>query len=88
MDVQNVLLRGPYQPTTIGGSNIGTPASQLNGQQNGQQNGLGQQNNGFGQQNGGFGQQSSGFGQQSSGFGQQQPQTLQNNFPPDQNQQH
>ncbi len=71
MDQQNVLLRGPYQPTTIGSTNIGTPASQLNGQQS---NGQGQQNTGFGQQN--------------SGFGQPQPQTLQNNFPPDQNQQH
>jgi len=53
MDQQNVLLRGPYQPTTIGNTNIGTPASQLNGQQQGA---FGQQNNGFGQQNNGFGQ--------------------------------
>ena len=43
MDVQNVLLRGPYQPTTIGGAQIGTPASQMNGQQQGA---FGQQQNG------------------------------------------
>lgn len=60
MDQQNVLLRGPYQPTTIGNTNIGTPAGQLNGQQQGA---FGQQNNGFGQQNNGFGQQNNGFGQ-------------------------
>lgn len=85
MDQQNVLLRGPYQPTTIGGAQIGTPAGQLNGQQ--QPNGFGQQNP-FGQQPSGFGQQPSGFGQQPSGFGQQNnPQQMQpnNQFPPDQN---
>jgi len=67
-DLQNVLLRGPYQPVTIGNTNIGTPAGQLNGQQGAN----GQQNSPFGQQNNGFGQQS-GFGQQNSGlgFGQQ-----------------
>ena len=59
MDVQNVLLRGPYQPVTIGGSQIGTPASQINGQQQGA---FGQQQNGFGQQQNGFGQQQNGFG--------------------------
>ena len=77
MDQQNVLLRGPYQPTTIGNTNIGTPAGQLN-QQNGQQNSpFG--NSGFGQNN--SAQPNSTFGQPtSSGFGQQ------NNFPPDQNQ--
>jgi hypothetical protein len=84
MDQANVLLRGPYQPTTIGNTNIGTPASQLNSQQNtaGQPNGFGQQNSGFGQQNSGFGQQNSGFGQQNS------PQSVQpgNNYPPEQNQ--
>jgi type II secretory pathway pseudopilin PulG len=58
-DQQNVLLRGPYQPTTIGSTSIGTPAGQLNGQQ-------GQQNNPFGQQNNGFGQPTSGFGQQNN----------------------
>jgi type II secretory pathway pseudopilin PulG len=83
MDMQNVLLRGPYQPTMIGNTNIGTPAGQLNGQQGQQNSPFGQQNNnGFGQQNNGFGQQNSGFGQQSSSFGQQQ------NYPPVQNQQH
>ena len=74
MDQQNVLLRGPYQPTTIGGNtNIGTPAGQLNGPQ-------GQQNSPFGQQNNnGFGQQNNGFGQ-SGGFGQQsQPQSPSSN---------
>ena len=60
MDQTNVLLRGPYQPTTIGGAQIGTPAGQLNGQQpNGQQSPFGQQPGGFGQQPGGFGQQPS-----------------------------
>ena len=33
MDQANVLLRGPYQPITIGGAQIGTPAGQMNGQQ-------------------------------------------------------
>jgi type II secretory pathway pseudopilin PulG len=57
MDTGTVLLRGPYQPTTIGSAQIGTPASQMNGQQpNGQQqNGFGQQSP-FGQQPGGFSQ--------------------------------
>ena len=85
MDQQNVLLRGPYQPTTIGSQQIGTPAGQLNGQQ--QQNGFGQQSP-FGQQPSGFGQQPGGFGQQPGGFGQQNnPQQNQpgNQFPPDQN---
>lgn len=52
MDQANVLLRGPYQPSSIGNTNIGTPASQL-----GQQNGQNQQQNGFGQPNNGLGQQ-------------------------------
>jgi hypothetical protein len=60
MDQTKVLLRGPYQPSTTGNTNIGTPASQLNGQ-----NGTTNQQNGFGQQ-GGFGQQNSGFGQQNT----------------------
>ena len=77
MDQANVLLRGPYQPITIGGSNIGTPAGQLNGQQPGA----------FGQPGGGFGQQPTGVGQQ-PGFGQQNnPLQPGNNYPPDQNQQ-
>ena len=60
MDQANVLLRGPYQPTTIGSAQIGIPAGQLNGQQqNGQQSPFGQQPGGFGQQPGGFGQQPS-----------------------------
>jgi len=67
MDQQNVLLRGPYQPTTISNTNIGTPAGQLN-QQNGQQN-----QSPFGQPNNGFGQQNNAFGQP-GGYGQQQPQ--------------
>jgi type II secretory pathway pseudopilin PulG len=83
MDQQNVLLRGPYQPTTIGGAQIGTPAGQLNGQQ--QQNGFGQQSP-FGQQPSGFGQQPGGFGQQQGGFGQQNSPQPNNQFPPDQNQ--
>ena len=73
---QNVLLRGPYQPTTIGGAQIGTPASQMNGPQGA-----------FGQQQNGFGQQQN--GQQQNGFGQQQnaPQPSGGNFPSQQNQQ-
>ena len=57
MDQANVLLRGPYQPTTMGGAQVGTPAGQMNGQQ---QNGFGQQQNGLGQQQNGFGQSQSG----------------------------
>jgi len=88
MDIANVLLRGPYQPTTIGGSQVGTPAGQLNGQQqNGQQGGFGQQG-GVGQQNS-FGQQPGGFGQQPNSPQQYQPpQSIQpgNSYPPEQNQ--
>ena len=47
-DQQKALLRGPYQPTTIGSSSIGIPAGQLNGQQ--QPGAPGQQNNEYGQQ--------------------------------------
>jgi type II secretory pathway pseudopilin PulG len=32
-DRPNVLLRGPYQPLTLGGAQVGTPAGQMNGQQ-------------------------------------------------------
>ncbi len=71
MDQGTVLLRGPYQPTTIGGAQVGTPAGQLN-----------QQQNGFGQSSG-FGQQSNGFGQQQNSPQQNSPV---NQFPPDQNQ--
>ncbi len=66
MDQQNVLLKGPYQPTTIGGAQIGTPASQMNGQQ--------QNQSPFGQQNSSFGQQNSGFGQQNGVGSQNTPQ--------------
>ncbi len=56
MDQANVLLKGPYSPSTLTTSNVGTPAGQLN-QQNQQQSPFGQQNGGFGvnqQQQGGF----------------------------------
>ena len=46
MDRVNVLLRGPYQPTIIAGTQIGTPAGQMNNQPSG----FGQQSTGFGQQ--------------------------------------
>ena len=54
MDQNNVLLRGPYQPTTIGSQNIGTPAGQMNGQQQNQnQSPFGQPSgSGYGQPNG------------------------------------
>ena len=74
MDQKNVLLRGPYQPTIIGGAQVGTPAGQMNNPQSG-----------FGQQQGGFGQQSTGFGQQQNPPQQTSPV---NQFPPDQNQPH
>ena len=32
-DRPNVLLRGPYQPLTLGGAQVGTPAGQMSGQQ-------------------------------------------------------
>jgi len=75
MDQVNVLLRGPYQPTIIGGAQVGTPAGQMN------QSGQGA----FGQQQTGFGQQPSGFGQQQNSPQQTPPV---NQFPPDQNQPH
>ena len=75
MDTQpNVLLRGPYQPTIIGGAQVGTPAGQLN------QSGQGA----FGQPQGGFGQPAGGFGQQQNSPQQNLPPV--NQFPPDQNQ--
>ena len=70
MDRANVLLRGPYQPTTIGGTQVGTPAAQINNQ-----NGSGQQPSGSGQQQNSFGQQQN-LPQQTSPV---------NQFPPDQN---
>jgi hypothetical protein len=48
-DQANVLLKGPYSPSTQTTSNVGTPAGQLN-QQNQQNSPFGQQNNGFGGQ--------------------------------------
>ncbi len=72
MDQVNVLLRGPYQPTIIGGAQVGTPAGQLN--QSGQSP--------FGQPQGAFGQSSSGFGQQQNPPQQNSPA---NQYPPDQN---
>jgi type II secretory pathway pseudopilin PulG len=75
MDQVNGLLRGPYQPTTIGGAQIGPPAGQLN------QSGQGA----FGQQQSGFGQPSGSFGQQQNPPQQTSPV---NQFPPDQNQPH
>ena len=51
-DRTNTLLRGPYQPPTIGGAQVGTPAGQMNGQQQspfGQQPGGSAQPNGTGQ---------------------------------------
>src|SRR5271166_5681585 len=50
MDRSNVLLRGPYQPTTIGSAQIGTPAGQLSNQQSG----FGQPTSSFGQQQNSF----------------------------------
>jgi hypothetical protein len=70
MDRANVLLRGPYQPTTIGGAQVGTPA----GQPNYPQSSIGQQPSGFGQQQNSVGQQQN--------LPQQSPV---NQFPPDQN---
>ena len=51
-DQPNVLLRGPYQPLTFGGAQVGTPAGQMNGQQPspfGQQPGSAPQQTGPGQ---------------------------------------
>lgn len=72
MDQANVLLKGPYSPNAfVGGSNIGTPAGQMN--QPGQQSPFGQQNSPLGQQ-GGFGnQQPGGTNQQPITPGPQYP---------------
>src|SRR5271157_6020798 len=69
----NVLLRGPYNGQVFGGTQVGTPAGQLN------QGATGQQPGAFGQQPGGSGQQNP----------QQYPQQNQQlmpgtQFPPDQ----
>ncbi len=65
-DRNNILLRGPYQPMTLGGAQGqgipgSTPASQMNGQQ--QQSPFGQGNSGFSQGNSGYGQGNSGAAQ-------------------------
>jgi len=75
MDRMNVLLRGPYQPTTNAGAQVGIPAGQLS------------QQSGFGQQQSSFGQPSTGFGQQQNSPQQNSPQQNSpvNQFPPDQN---
>ena len=71
MDQANVLLKGPYSPSTLASSNVGTPAGQLNQQQ---------QSSPFGQQNSPFGSQ------QPGGLNNQQPVTPGGQqFPPDQN---
>ncbi len=58
MDTTNTLIKTPYQPTTIGGSQVGTPASQMNGQQQNNQSPFGQQgSSSFGQGNSSFGNQ-------------------------------
>ena len=49
MDQANVLLKGPYSPSTLTNSNVGTPAGQLN-QQNQQQSPFGQPSSGIGSQ--------------------------------------
>jgi hypothetical protein len=50
MDQANVLLKGPYSPSTLASSNVGTPAGQLNQQNQQQQSPFGQQNGGYGAQ--------------------------------------
>ncbi len=78
MDQTNTLLRGPYSPTMISNTNIGTPAGQLNQGPQGSQ-----QQSPFGQQN------NSGFGNQPSS-GTQPPQpapqqmTPSKQYPPEQ----
>ena len=49
LDRMNTLLRGPYEPLTIGGAQVGTPAGQVNGQQ---QSPFGQPPGGSAQPNG------------------------------------
>src|SRR5450631_1718225 len=74
MDRMNVLLRGPYNGQTLAGTQVGTPAGQLN-----------QGNPGAsGQQPGGLTTQPAGFGQQNPVQNQQPIPGSQ--FPPDQNQ--
>jgi type II secretory pathway pseudopilin PulG len=72
MDRVNVLLRGPYDGQSFTGTQIGTPAGQLN-----------QANpNSLGQQPGSLTQQPGGFGQQNPQL------TPGNQYPPDQSQPH
>src|SRR5664279_1756903 len=74
MDRVNVLLRGPYNGQTLAGTQVGTPAGQLNQANPGAS---GQQPGGLTTQPGGFGQQNPVQNQQPIPGGQ---------FPPDQNQ--
>ncbi len=74
MDRVNVLLRGPYNGQSFGGTQVGIPAGQLNQVNPGAS---GQQPGGVTQQPGGFGQQNPQQYQQNTPGGQ---------FPPDQNQ--
>ena len=74
MDRVNVLLRGPYNGPSFGGTQVGIPAGQLNQINPGAS---GQQPGGITQQPGGFGQQNPQQYQQNTPGGQ---------FPPDQNQ--
>jgi hypothetical protein len=74
MDRVNALLRGPYNGQSYGGTQVGTPAGQLN---QGNQTTPGQQSGGVIQQPGGFGQQNP---------VQNQPTAPGSQFPPDQNQ--
>ena len=78
MDQANVLLKGPYSPGAfVGGSNIGTPAGQMNQP--------GQQNSPFGQQGGSFPQMTTGVSnQQPGGYNSQQQINPGGQFPPDQ----
>ena len=79
MDRVNVLLRGPYNGQSYGGTQaqIGTPAGQLNQNNQGIQGAPGLQPGGTTQQPGGFGQQNPLQNQQVTPGSQ---------FPPDQNQ--
>ena len=74
MDRMNVLLRGPYNGQTFTGTQVGTPAGQLNQANTGA---TGQQPGGLTTQPGAFGQQNPVQNQQPIPGGQ---------FPPDQNQ--
>ncbi|HEY4931397.1 MAG TPA: hypothetical protein VII23_07480 [Terriglobales bacterium] len=77
MDLANVLLRGPYNGQSFTGTQVGTPAGQLNQGNPGNQGGPGLQPGGTTQQPGGFGPQNP-VQNQTTPPGTQ--------FPPDQNQ--